>query len=101
MQARGPVDLMMALALIHHLAIANNVPLVKVASCFKDLGEYLIIEFVPKEDSQVKRLLASRLDIFPDYTLDGFRQAFEQHFLLLEEKLVEGSKRTLFLMQRK
>ncbi len=101
MQARGPVDLVMALALIHHLAIANNVPLLKVASYFKDLGEHLIIEFVPKEDSQVKRLLASRLDIFPDYTHDGFRQAFEQHFILLEEKLVEGSKRTLFLMQRK
>ena len=101
MQARGPVDLVMALALIHHLAIANNVPLVKVASYFKDLGKYLIIEFVPKEDSQVKRLLASRLDIFPDYTLAGFRQGFEHHFTVLEEKPVEGSQRTLFLMQRK
>jgi len=101
MQARGPVDLVMALALIHHLAIANNVPLVKVASYFKGLGEYLIIEFVPKEDSQVKRLLSSRLDIFPDYTLAGFRQGFEHHFTILEEKQVEGSKRTLFLMQRK
>jgi len=79
MQARGPVDLVMALALIHHLAISNNVPLLDVADYFADLGEYLIIEFVPKSDSQVKRLLASRLDIFPDYTLEGFKQAFTQH----------------------
>jgi len=101
MQARGPVDLVMALALIHHLAIANNVPLVNVASYFKDLGKYLVIEFVPKEDSQVKRLLASRQDIFPDYTLAGFRQAFEQFFSVLNESPVEGSRRTLFLMKRK
>lgn len=100
MQARGPVDLVMALALIHHLAISNNVPLVDVADYFADLGEYLIIEFVPKSDSQVKRLLASRLDIFPEYTLEGFRQAFLQHFTLLDEKPVQGSERTLFLMKR-
>ena len=100
MQARGPVDLVMALALIHHLAISNNVPLVDVANYFADLGDYLIIEFVPKSDSQVKRLLASRLDIFPDYTLEGFRKAFTQRYVLLDEKPVEGSERTLFLMKR-
>jgi ribosomal protein L11 methylase PrmA len=101
MQARGPVDLVMALALIHHLAISNNVPLVDVADYFADLGEYLIIEFVPKSDSQVKRLLASRLDIFPDYTLEGFRQAFEHHYLLIDETPIDACERTVFLMKRK
>jgi len=101
MQARGPVDLVMALALIHHLAISNNVPLVDVADYFADLGEYLIIEFVPKSDSQVKRLLASRLDIFPDYTLEGFRQAFEHHYLLIDETPIDACERNVFLMKRK
>ena len=100
MQARGPADLVMALALIHHLAISNNVPLTDVADYFADLGEYLIIEFVPKSDSQVKRLLASRLDIFPDYTLEGFKQAFSDRYTLLDEQPVEGSERTLFLYKR-
>lgn len=101
MQARGSVDLVMALALIHHLAISNNVPLLDVANYFADLGEYLIIEFVPKSDSQVRRLLTSREDIFPDYTLDGFKNAFTQCYSLLDEKPVVGSERTLFLMKRK
>lgn len=100
MQARGPVDLVMALALIHHLAISNNVPLADVADYFADLGEYLIIEFVPKSDSQVKRLLASRLDIFPTYTLEGFKRAFSHRYALLDEKSVQGSERTLFLMKK-
>jgi ribosomal protein L11 methylase PrmA len=101
MNARGPVDLVMALALIHHLAISNNVPLVSLADYFSELSEYLIIEFVPKEDSQVKRLLASRLDIFPDYSLEGFKHAFEQTFKIINERPVQGSARTLFLMKRK
>lgn len=101
MQARGPVDLVMALALIHHLAISNNVPLVDVAKYFADLGEYLIIEFVPKSDSQVKRLLASRLDIFPDYALDGFKKVFATRYEFIEEVKVEGSERTLFFLKKK
>ena len=100
MQARGPVDLVMALALIHHLAISNNVPLVDVADYFADLGEHLIIEFVPKSDSQVRRLLASRLDIFPDYNEVGFEVAFLNCYKIIEKVSVQGSERTLYLMKR-
>ena len=101
LRERGEASLIMALALIHHLAIANNVPLRDVADFFADLGPYLVIEFVPKEDSQVARLLASRLDIFPNYTLEGFKQAFQARYTILEEHPVEGLKRTLLLMRRK
>ena len=97
---RGPVDLVMALALIHHMAIANNVPLREVARIFAEFGEHLIIEFVPKQDSQVERLLSSRLDIFPDYTLEGFKQAFSEYYNILDEQPVQGSERTMFLMKR-
>ena len=101
MQARGPVDLVMALALIHHLAISNNVPLADVADYFADLGEYLIIEFVPKSDSQVKRLLSSRLDIFPEYTELGFETAFQEYYQILDSVAVQGSERRLYLMKLK
>lgn len=99
--ARGPVDLIMALALIHHMAIANNVPLREIARSFADVGKFLIIEFVPKQDSQVQRLLSSRLDIFPDYNPEGFKQAFLEYYTILNEQPVQGSERSLFLMKRK
>ncbi len=98
--ARGPVDAILALALVHHLAIANNVPLLDIANFFKDLGRYLIIEFVPKTDSQVKRLLTTREDIFPDYTQSGFEIAFGQAYKILESKALVGSERMLYLMER-
>jgi hypothetical protein len=96
---RGPVDLVMALALVHHLAISNNVPLANLSSFFARLGRWLIIEFVPKEDSQVQRLLSSREDIFPDYTREGFEQAFKNDFQIRKVQEIEGSKRLLYLME--
>jgi hypothetical protein len=77
---RAPADALLALALIHHLAIANNVPLPQLAEFFRSLGHWLIIEFVPKDDSQVQILLASRQDIFPDTTCRVLRPPSAQPF---------------------
>jgi hypothetical protein len=92
----------MALALIHHISISNNVPFNKVASFFAQIcRKSLIIEFVPKSDSQVQRLLRSRVDIFENYTRDQFEKAFSLHFLLERAEPIEGSDRVLYLMRRK
>lgn len=96
---RGPVDLVMALALIHHLTIGNNLPLDEIASVFASMGKYLLIEFVPKEDSQVQRLLRSREDIFGEYHLEGFQKAFEPYFVVHKKLPIAGSKRILFLLE--
>jgi hypothetical protein len=98
---RGPVPMAFALALVHHLAISNNVPLPKLAHFFSEVCENLVIEFVPKSDSQVKRLLTSRLDIFDDYTEEGFEAAFKTQFKILDKVSVPESERTLYLMKTK
>ena len=95
---RGPADTVMALALIHHLAISNNVPLEHLAEFFAGACQTLIIEFVPKEDSQVQRLLATREDIFPNYDQSGFEAAFAAHFEIEERAEVDGSQRVLYRM---
>ena len=93
---RGPADLVVALALIHHLAIGNNVPLERIARFFRQIGRQAIVEFVPKEDPMVQRLLAAREDIFTDYDIAGFRDAFAPHFETVDEAKVADSERTLF-----
>jgi hypothetical protein len=98
---RGPVPMALALALVHHLAISNNVPLPKLAQFFREICEYLVIEFVPKSDSQVQRLLASREDIFDEYTVDGFEAAFGSYFETLEKQSVPESERILYLLHSK
>jgi ribosomal protein L11 methylase PrmA len=96
---RGKPDAVLALALIHHLAIGNNLPLARIASFFHSLASPLIIEFVPKADSQVKRMLASRVDIFDDYDQAGFERAFEPLFTLRESVGIPETERTLYRME--
>jgi hypothetical protein len=99
--ARGPVDMALALAVIHHLAISNNVPLPQLANFFAARCTWLVIEFVPKSDSQVQKLLTSREDIFPNYTREGFETAFSACFAIRKSESVRDSERTLYLMERK
>ncbi|HJZ13585.1 MAG TPA: SAM-dependent methyltransferase [Acidobacteriota bacterium] len=98
---RGPADCIMALALIHHLAISNNVPFGKIAGFFSKLGNSLIVEFVPKSDSQVKRLLAAREDIFTDYDQENFENQFGRYFVTLRSENLKDSERVLYLMKKR
>jgi len=99
--ARGPADMVLALAVIHHLAISNNVPLPQLADFFAETGKWLVIEFVPKPDSQVQKLLVSREDIFPNYTREGFEAVFKEKFTTHAALDVRESERVLYLMERK
>jgi hypothetical protein len=86
---------------VHHLAISNNVPLEGAARFFARLGRSLAVEFVPKTDSQVRRLLATRADVFPRYTRAGFESAFATCFETIDVRPLEGSERVLYLMRRR
>lgn len=94
-------DAIMALALIHHLAISNNLPLDYIAQFLSGWTPALIIEFVPKSDSQVQRLLANREDIFPDYNKEKFAEVFSRFFEILDARHIPGTERTLYLMSRR
>jgi hypothetical protein len=98
LEERGPADAVMALALIHHLAIGHNLPLDRIAGYLSRLGRTLVIEFVPKTDAQAQRLLLSRPDIFPEYSREGFEAAFCRHFEIRASSRVEESDRWLYCM---
>lgn len=96
---RGPADLVLALALIHHLALANNTPLNKIAEFFRACGKHLIVEFVGKEDLQARRLLAFRRRLFDDYTEDNFKAEFLKYFEITSRRQVAGTGRSIYLMR--
>ncbi|MFN2483548.1 MAG: SAM-dependent methyltransferase, partial [Candidatus Limnocylindria bacterium] len=97
---RANADVVIALALVHHLAIGRNVPLVMLSAFLARLAPHVVIEFVPKEDPMVQVLLATREDVFPDYTLDGFRAAFATHFDFVDEIAIPSSRRIMFHLRR-
>ena len=97
---RAKVDLTMMLALIHHLCISNNLPFEEVAAMAAKQSNWLIIEFVPKQDSQVQRLLLNRKDIFLSYDQSNFELAFTKHYKVVQKEKVMDSDRVLYLMER-
>nr|WP_294905648.1 hypothetical protein [uncultured Lacibacter sp.] len=98
--SRTKVDVCMALALIHHLAIAKNISFEQLASFFSSVCNTLIIEFVPKDDPKVKELLLWRVDIFEGYTVDEFEKAFETRFKLLKKEASSHTNRIMFVYQK-
>jgi hypothetical protein len=97
---RGPADTVFALALIHHLAISNNLPFNKIADFFKNICKSLIIEFIPKSDSQVQRLLSTREDIFPNYTQQMFESELGKYFEIKNCVKIRNSDRILYQMKK-
>jgi hypothetical protein len=98
---RAAADIVLALALVHHLALGCNVPLDWIADFFAGLGPTLIVEFVPKEDPQAQKLIGMREDIFADYTLEGFRRAFGTQYRIVGEETLGTTGRRLFVLERK
>lgn len=99
---RSNADVLMGLALVHHLAIGRNVPLPMIASFFAELAPDLILEWVPREDVMVQKLLSGRKDIFDGYTEDGFRSAFEANgWETGAREPIEGSPRVLYRFRRR
>lgn len=98
---RSKVDLVLALAVIHHLSITQNIPFTKIANLLNKTCMYLIIEFIPKNDPKVKKLLSNRQGVFINYDQKCFEQEFEKHFRVLKRDKINNSNRVLYLMKGK
>lgn len=94
---RAQPDLVLALALVHHLAIAANVPIAEVVSWFRSFDAALIVEFVEPHDPMAKRLLGNKpAGMFPDYRIDVFEKLLEEHFTIDAKQALPSGSRTLF-----
>jgi hypothetical protein len=98
---RGSADMLFALALVHHLAIAGNLPLGQIAEFFHRLGHWLVIEYVPPDDPQARRLLDARQGVCHEYNRERFEQCFQEYFLILESERLSDSDRRVYLMHRR
>lgn len=101
MVERGPADAILALALVHHLAISCNVPLDRLVDWLTDLGHTGVIEFVPKTDPMVKRLLQLRQDIFQDYNEVHFMEVLSNVAEVQEVFPVPDTERKLIRFRTK
>ena len=97
---RGRADGLLALAFEHHLVIGRNVPLDQTIGWLTGLAPQGVIEFVPKDDPTVQRMLALREDIFDGYSVEAFSAALLQHARIVREVSIADSGRRLFWYDR-
>ena len=100
-QRASNVDLILALALIHHLRFTCNIPFENMAEYFSSISRYMIIEFVDKQDSKVQKMLLNRKDVFDDYTQENFESVFGKHYNFIKKEKISDTARTLYLMEKK
>ncbi len=99
--SRAKVDAMIALAFEHHLAIGRNVPLPQVVKWLVEIAPVGIIEFVPKTDSTIQKMLALREDIFADYTEKSFADELSSCATIVQKQVVSESGRVLYTYDRR
>jgi len=93
---RGKPDLILALALIHHVVISANIPLAEFIDWLASLGSNLVIEFVTKADPMVKMLLKNKDDQYHDYELDNFERILASKFTTVKQSPLTSGTRYLF-----
>lgn len=96
LEERGRPDLVLSLAVMHHLVLGRNLPLVEVLDWFAGLSGELVIEFVDLADPMVRQMLANRRDVDPDYTLERFESLLQERFRVARRLTLPSGTRTLF-----
>lgn len=99
--ARGQPDLVLCLALVHHLALTHAIPISDLVDWLGALRTSLIIEFVDRHDPMVQRLLRRRLDDPPEYGRDGFEQALRKRFDIVQSETLGMGTRTMYFAHPK
>ena len=87
---------MIALAFEHHLAIAKNIPLNQVIKWLIKIAPKGLIEFVPKNDVTIKKMLSLKGDIFKDYNEENFRNLLQNNSKIISETKINESGRKIF-----
>ena len=94
--SRGRPDLILCLAVMHHLVIGHNVLLEDLVDWFATLGSDLVIEFVDKDDPQTRILLRNKPDQYADYTRERFELLLSRHYAIRRCETLPSGTRFLF-----
>jgi SAM-dependent methyltransferase len=97
LQNRSQPDLVLCLALIHHVVISANIPLEEFVEWLGNLSDKLVIEYVSRKDDKVQTLLRNKEDKYQDYSRESLEQNLKKHFEISRQLDVNNGDRILYL----
>jgi SAM-dependent methyltransferase len=96
LERRGTPELVLCLALVHHVCITGNVPIREFLDWLRGLGAVVVIEFPDRPDPMVERLLSGKREgSNPDYEAAAFARALEERFEV-DRRVEVTETRTLY-----
>ena len=95
---RGTPDLIICLALIHHLRISANIPIKKYLDWLASLKCDVLIEFVDRHDEMVVKLLTNKREQYTDYCRHEFERVVMELFLIRDQKEIKQGSRVLYML---
>jgi hypothetical protein len=99
---RATSDLVVALALVHHLVLGRNIPLPMIAAYFARLTDrWLVIEFVPLDDEKSIQLVRHKSAYPTPYDQEAFEEHFGRVFTIERSSVIPGTARIIYLMRKK
>jgi hypothetical protein len=96
---RGPSDVVLALALIHHLCLQAGVPLDQFAAFLALAGRHAIVEFVPPDDPMIAKVWPAAVERLKMYDRSQFENAIRRHFQIIRRISIRGTQRELYLLK--
>jgi len=93
---RAPPDLLLCLAVIHHVVITGHVPLDDFVDWLAEITPAVVIEFVDRSDDRVQALLRNKADEYEDYDHDAFRLSLQRYFTIESKLTLDSGRRHLF-----
>jgi SAM-dependent methyltransferase len=96
----GKFDLVLMLAVIHHLILREQLPLAHIAElCSALTNRWLVLEWVPPTDPMYREWLRGRDALYGHLSEDDLLEAFAPYFHAVERKQL-GNERVLLLFER-
>lgn len=96
---RAKSDLVLVLALVHHLTLTKMIPFELITDLVYEFSNrYVLIEFIENSDPKVNLLLQNNQKYYP--TKDEFELIIQKKFKLLQKKTLDKSVRTLYLLEK-
>lgn len=101
-RAHGAFDLVMMLAILHHLLVTERIPLDEIVDLAAALtSRFALLEFVPPEDPMFRRIARGREGLFTHLTTDLFERCCARRFDLIDKKRLGGTNRWLYFLRKK
>lgn len=100
-RAFGAVDLVLLLAVVHHLVIGEGIPFGEILDVLRIVGaDHVIMEVIWPDDEEFGRLIRGRPWLVQCFDRAEIEAQMLKHYQVVARQPLKGDRRTIYLLKR-